>query len=184
MLKLSGFGDEITPDFEGQLQEMRKMGLNHIALRNLWGTNVLDLSPKQKKKARDLLRQHGMGVSEIGSPLGKVQINSSWKQEWERYERAIDMCHYFNCPRIRMFSFYFPKGREPEEFRDKVCEKLKKMTDRAEQEGIILLHENESNIYGENGFQCLDLAEMINSPHFRLIFDPANFVFSGMKATS
>ncbi|MDX9754488.1 MAG: Gfo/Idh/MocA family oxidoreductase [bacterium] len=184
MLKLSGFGDEITPDFEGQLIEMRKMGLNHIALRNLWNTNILDLNANQKKEARYQLRKYGMGVSEIGSPLGKVLITSTWKKEWERYERAIELAHFFNCPRIRIFSFYFPKGKAPEMYRDKVIDRLKQMTDRAEQEGLILLHENESNIYRENGYQCRDLAATIDSPHFRLIFDPANFVFSGTHATS
>ena len=184
MLKLSGFGDEITSDFEGQLQEMRKIGLNHIALRNLWDVNILDLSDEQKKQAKDLLRQYGMGVSEIGSPLGKVLITSSWKKEWQRFERGIAMAHYFNCPRIRIFSFYFPEGEPAEKYRTPVMDHLKQMTDRAEKEGLILLHENESHIYGENGFQCRDLAQTINSPHFRLIFDPANFVFSGMKSTS
>ena len=85
LLKLSGFGDEIAEDFTTQLQEMRKMDLNFIALRNLWGVNILNLSAAQAKRARDLLREYGMGVSEIGSPLGKVLITSSWKKEWQRY---------------------------------------------------------------------------------------------------
>ncbi len=182
MLKLSGFGDEIAEDFETQLVEMRKMNLNFIALRNLWGTNILDLNPKQKKKARDLLRKHGMGVSEIGSPLGKVSITSSWKKEWERYERAIEMAHYFQCPRIRIFSFYFPKGDPPEKHRTTVIKRLKEMAKRAEEEGIVLLHENEANIYGETGIRCKDLAESVNSPSFKLIFDPANYVFCGTHA--
>ncbi len=182
MLKISGFGDEIAKDFETQLEEMRNMNLNYIALRNLWGTNILDLNAKQKTRARNLLREHGMGVSEIGSPLGKIQINSSWKKEWERYEKAIEMAHYFNCPRIRIFSFYFPKGDSPEKHRASVIKRLKEMTDRAEKEGIVLLLENEANIYGEDGIHCRDLAESIDSPNFKLIFDPANFVHSGTKA--
>ncbi len=184
MLKLSGFGDEIAEDFEEQLREMRKMNLNHIALRNLWGVNVIDLSPAQKKRARDLLRQYGMGISEIGSPLGKVSINSSWKKEWARYESAIEKAHYFNCPRIRIFSFYFPKGEPSEKYRDQVVKRLKEMADRAEAEGIMLLHENEANIYGETGIHCKDLAEAVDSPNFKLIFDPANYLHSGTKAFS
>ncbi len=179
MLKISGFGDEIAEDFETQLCEMRKMNLNYIALRNLWGTNILDLNPKQKTRARNLLREYGMGVSEIGSPLGKIQINSSWKKEWERYERAIEMAHYFQCPRIRIFSFYFPKGDPPEKHRGTVIRKLREMADRAEKEGIILLNENEANIYGETGIHCRDMAKAVGSPNFKLIFDPANFVTTG-----
>lgn len=181
LLKLSGFGDEIAEDFETQLKEMRTMDLNYIALRNLWGVNILDLSPQQMKRARDLLRKYGMGVSEIGSPIGKVKINSSWKQEWLRYEKALEMAHYFNCPRIRIFSFYFPKNDPAEKHRAMVVKRLKEMSDRAEQEGVVLLHENEANIYGENGFRCKDLYEEVGSPNFQLIFDPANYVFVGQK---
>lgn len=179
MLKLSGFGDEIHENFETQLREMRKMDLNYIALRNLWGVNILNLNNRQKKQARDLLKKYGMGVSEIGSPLGKVLITSSWKKEWARYLKSVEMAHYFNCPRIRIFSFYFPKGRQPEEFRSTVIKRLKEMADHAEQEGIMLLHENESDIYGDNGLRCKDLAESIDSPNFKLIFDPANYVTDG-----
>jgi predicted dehydrogenase/sugar phosphate isomerase/epimerase len=182
MLKISGFGDEIAKEFETQLLEMRKMNLNYIALRNLWGTNILDLNPKQKTRAKNLLREFGMGVSEIGSPLGKIQINDSWEKEWERYERAIAMAHFFQCPRIRIFSFYFPEGDAPEKHRASVITKLKEMTDRAEKEGIVLLLENEGRIYGEDGIHCRDLAESINSPNFKLIFDPGNFVVCGTKA--
>ena len=132
MLKLSGFGDEIAEDFEAQLRELRKLDINHIALRNLWGINILDLKPAQKKKARDLLRQYGMGVSEIGTPLGKVLITSSWKKEWARYEKAIEMAHYFKCPRIRIFSFYFPKNEPREKYRTTVIKHLKEMATRAE----------------------------------------------------
>ncbi|HXK94821.1 MAG TPA: Gfo/Idh/MocA family oxidoreductase [bacterium] len=184
MLKLSGFGDEIAADFETQLREMRGMHLNHIALRNLWGTNILDLNPKQKKKAKDLLRKYGMGVSEIGSPLGKVLITDPWEKEWERYERAIEMAHYFLCPRIRIFSFYFPEGDKPEQHRAEVIRRLKEMAERAEQEGLLLLLENEARIYGEDGLHCKDLADSVNSPHFKLIFDPANYVTCGTKPFS
>ena len=184
MLKLSGFGDEIHQNFEIQLREMRKMDVNYIALRNLWGTNILDLNRRQKKDARDLLRKYGMGVSEIGSPLGKVLITSSWKKEWARYMKAVEMAKYFNCPRIRIFSFYFPKGRAPEEFRADVIKRLREMADFAEENDIMLLHENESNIYGDTGLRCKDLAEGVNSPNFKLIFDPANYVTDGSKPFS
>ncbi len=181
MLKISGFGDEIVEDFEGQLSHMRDMNLNYIALRNLWGTNILDLNPKQKKTAKELLRDYGMGVSEIGSPIGKVSITSSWKKEWARFEKAIEMAHYFNCPRIRIFSFYFPKGQPPEKYRSLVIKRLKEMADHAEKEDIILLHENEANIYGETGLRCVDLMEAVDSPSFKLIFDPANYVTCGTQ---
>ena len=176
MLKISGFGDEIAQDFETQLREMRKINLNYIALRNLWGVNILDLDAKQKKRAKELLKRYGMGVSEIGSPLGKALITDPWKKEWERYERAIEMAFFFQCPRIRIFSFYFPEGEPAERYRGAIIERFKEMAKRAESEGLLLLHENDAKIYGDTGLRCKDLVEAVDSPHFKLIFDPANYV--------
>ncbi len=181
MLKLSGFGDEIAPDFETQLRELRAMDVNFIALRNLWGTNILNLDSKQKENARGLLRRYGMGVSEIGSPLGKVQIADSWKDEWARYEKAIEVAHFFKCPRIRIFSFYFPKSEPIEKYRGEVIRRLRAMAERAEKENILLIHENEENIYGWDGIHCADMIRAVGSPNFKAVFDPSNFVTIGSR---
>ena len=181
MLKLSGFGDEIAEDFETQLSEMRKMGLNHIAPRNLWGTNILDLTRAQKKRAKDLLRKHGMGVSEIGSPIGKVLITGSWEEEWKRFERAIAAAKWFGCPRIRIFSYFFPKNQPREKYRREVIRRLREMARRAEEKGITLLHENDSDVYGEDGIHCVDLLKNVGSANFKAIFDPSNFVAIGSR---
>ena len=44
---------------------------------------------------------------------------------------------------------------------------------------VTLVHENERDIYGEQGEQCLDLMKSINSPRLRSAFDFANFVQAG-----
>jgi sugar phosphate isomerase/epimerase len=46
---------------------------------------------------------------------------------------------------------------------------------------IILLSENESNLYGESPENCLDVLETINSPYLKAVFDPANFILKGYK---
>lgn len=45
---------------------------------------------------------------------------------------------------------------------------------------IVMVHENETDIYGYSAGHCVDLATSINSEHFKLAYDPANFV-SGQK---
>lgn len=176
MLKLSGFGDEIAEDFETQLREMRRMDINFIALRNLWGTNILKLDEKQRQKARELLRKHGMGVSEIGSPLGKVLVTGSWTEERARFERALELTRFFRCPRIRLFSYMTPEGEPREKYRAEIIRRLREMAARAGKEGVFLLHENDTGMYGEDGIHCRDLLLSVGSPSFKAIFDPSNFV--------
>ncbi|GAI75801.1 unnamed protein product, partial [marine sediment metagenome] len=44
MFKLTGFGDEISPDLTTQLEVMGSVGIKHLELRGIKGKNVLELS--------------------------------------------------------------------------------------------------------------------------------------------
>jgi 3-dehydroshikimate dehydratase len=46
---------------------------------------------------------------------------------------------------------------------------------------VILVHENEKDIYGEHGKDCLDLMQAVDSPKLRSAFDFGNFVISGER---
>ena len=50
------------------------------------------------------------------------------------------------------------------------------MVDYAKERDIVLLHENEKNIYGDTAERCLDLMQNLACAHFKAVFDPANFV--------
>jgi sugar phosphate isomerase/epimerase len=49
----------------------------------------------------------------------------------------------------------------------------------AEKADIILLHENEHRIYGDDPARVVDLMETVDHPNFRAVYDPANYVFCG-----
>jgi sugar phosphate isomerase/epimerase len=46
---------------------------------------------------------------------------------------------------------------------------------------VVLVHENEKDIYGEKGRECLDLMRSVDSPKLRSAFDFANFVQAGER---
>ena len=50
------------------------------------------------------------------------------------------------------------------------------MSAYAAENDVILLHENEKEIYGDNAARCLDLMENLYCDHFKAVFDFANFV--------
>ena len=76
MVKLSGFADEISPDLGTQLDTLESLGIRYLELRAVWDKNVLDLSDKQIDQVKSELDRRGIGVSAIGSPIGKVAIPS------------------------------------------------------------------------------------------------------------
>ena len=81
---------------------------------------------------------------------------------------------------MRIFSFFVPQG-EAEKHREKVLDQMGKMAEIAEKEGVVLLHENEKDIYGDVPERCLDVLKTVNSKNLRAVFDPANFVQCGVE---
>jgi sugar phosphate isomerase/epimerase len=73
-----------------------------------------------------------------------------------------------------MFSFYIPKGSNPEDHRNEVIDRLCEMSEFFRDLGIYMCHENEKGIYGDTPERCLDLFKTF--PQLKCVFDPANFV--------
>ncbi len=180
-IKLSGFGDEIVEDFEGQLKNMSDMDLHAIELRGLWGTNVIDLSEDEKIKARALLERYEIEVSSIGSPIGKVSVEAPASEEMERFERAVDKALYFDAKYIRVFSFYPPEGEPLDVCRDAVMDRMRQMTDIARGADVTMVLENEKGLYGEQADRVADILNTVAAPQMKMAFDPANFVQVGQR---
>jgi sugar phosphate isomerase/epimerase len=178
MVKLSGFADEISPDLELQLGTLDSLQIRFLELRGVWGKNVLDLSNEELDTVKEQLHQRGIGVSAIGSPIGKVGIGSDFAEYRSRVQRAIDVANKMETPYIRMFSFYC-EDRDAD--RDEVMRRMQAMVDMAASGGVVMLHENEKGIYGEQPDRCLDMHETVQGDSFRATFDPANFVQAGVR---
>ena len=184
MIRLSAFADEISPDLEEQIVVLSSEKVRFLDLRGVWNTNVLDLSDQQVTRVKETLDAHGIGVAAIGSPIGKVPIDSSFNEHLHLFERAITVAQALQTPYIRIFSFYPPAASDrgainPAEYRDEVLRRLREMTARARAAAVILLHENEKDIYGDTIARCVDLLQGINDAHFQAVFDPANFIQCG-----
>lgn len=173
---LTGFGDEISPHLDEQLNLLKSEQISYIELRGVEGKGVLDLDKKEIREAGKTLEDRGVKVSCLASPIGKVSITEDFDTYMELFRKALDLACFFETKYIRLFSYYIPLGQKPEEFRDKVVERMKRKTELAQRKDIVLLHENEKKIYGDTYQRCLDILGSVGSPHLRAIFDPANFV--------
>jgi sugar phosphate isomerase/epimerase len=177
---LSGFADEIDPDPLIQVAVLEALGIAHIEVRSAWGTNIVDLPPERLDELGGLLRERGIGTSAIGSPIGKVPSSVDSDEEVARLRRVVAAAHALDARYVRIFSFYPPEGTKPEDVRDDVLARMAALAAVAEREGVVLLHENEKEIYGDTPQRCLDLIESVASPALRAAWDPANFVQVGV----
>jgi len=178
---LSGFGDEIDDDPAVQIAVLQALGANYIEVRSAWGTNVVDLSDDQLHALARLLSEKGMKVSAIASPIGKVDVSLPVDHEVERLRRAARAAKVLDAKYIRIFSFYYGEKVAVDSIRDDVIERMRALAAVAEEEGVVLLHENEKDIFGDVPDRVLDIIETVNSPALKVAWDAANFVQVGVK---
>jgi sugar phosphate isomerase/epimerase len=181
MWTLTGFADEISPELDQQLDTLVAEQMRFLELRGAWGTNVLKLSDQQVARVKADLAARGIGVSSIGSPIGKIGIVDDFAPHLDDFRRALHVAHELDSPFIRIFSFFIPAGDDPASHRGAVLDRLGQLVRAAEGSGITLVHENEKEIYGDIPSRCLDLLAAINSPILRAAWDPANFVQCGVR---
>lgn len=178
MFTYSAFADEIHPSFSVQMEVLKKYGISHIEARGINGKNIADYTPAEAKELKKQLDDNGFALSALGSPIGKIKITDPFAPELDRFRRVLELAEVFETKYIRMFSFYTDA---PEGCRDDVMERWSQYLEAARGLPVILLHENEKGIYGDNAERCLDLLQTMNSPQMRATFDPANFVQCGVK---
>ncbi|SEQ44405.1 sugar phosphate isomerase/epimerase family protein [Microlunatus flavus] len=181
MWTLSGFVDEIDADFATQCRVASELGLGYVEIRSAWGTNVLDLDDAQLEAVRRQLEASGLRVSSIGSPIGKIKIEDDFAPHLERMRHAADVARLLGAPFIRIFSFFIDTADDPDAHRDEVLRRMRALAEVAEQADVVLLHENEKEIYGDVPRRCHEIVEAVGSPHLRLAWDPANFVQVGVR---
>jgi sugar phosphate isomerase/epimerase len=183
MLKLAAFADEISPDLDEQIRVCRANGVTHFELRGVNRLNVLDFPNDLRREIRDKLRDNGMGVVSIGSPVGKSKINESWDRESDRFKVAVELAEFFGAPFVRIFSYYAPDpAQDVRTYRDEVVRRMRAKVDYlATVENVTIAHENEKDIYGDRGQHCLDLMRAVESPKLRCAFDFANFAQLGER---
>jgi sugar phosphate isomerase/epimerase len=181
MWTLSGFIDEISDDFSEQCKVAADLGLRYVEVRSAWGTNVLDLDDAQLATVRETLAEHGLKVSSIGSPIGKISIDDDFPPHLDRMRHAVEVAGTLEAPYIRIFSFFMPEGTDPDSRRDDVLSRMSALAEAAVYSDVILVHENEKEIYGDIPRRCLDIVTSVSSPKLQLAWDPANFVQVGVR---
>ena len=180
MWTLSGFADEIDPDLQIQCRMLNQLGITHIEFRSAWDVNVLDLSDAQLDETQGVLAEHNIAVSSIGSPIGKINIEDDFAEHVIRMQRALFVAQQLKAPYIRVFSFFLRPDQQPAEHRGEVIRRMRVLAEMAGAAGVVLLHENEKEIFGDVPERVLDIVESVNLPSLKLAWDAANYVQVGV----
>lgn len=181
--RLGVLTDEVNPDLAQALEFVREFKLEWVELRNVWGTYVMDLSPDQVRRARSMIDDLGLKVSNICTPFLKSRFPgsspirdsypvSSLDEQFEILKRAIDVAQAFNCRNIRTFSF--ARCPNPDELFQAVVDNIARGTELAAAAGHRLVLENIYDGTICTGPECARLCKAVPNRAFGLIWDPPN----------
>lgn len=176
-MQLYAFADEASWQIDGQIAAMRRNGLQGLEIRGVDGQSVADITVEKAREVRQKLEDAGLRCWSVGSPIGKIGIQSEdFPAHLDKLRHVLVLADVLDAQNVRMFSFFVPEGRAAE-YRNKVIDQMGQMLEAAKGTGIALCHENEKGIYGDVAVRCHDL--LTTFPELCGIFDPANFIQSG-----
>jgi len=194
--RVAVINDEISQDF-GRSCEVasREFGMQWIELRGMWDKNIIKLDAKEVAEARRIVAKYNLRVTDIASPLFKVDwkgaprskfsqaedfhADFTFDQQDEVLERAIDLAKTFHTDRVRCFDFWRLDDQAP--YRVAINEKLLDAANKAGKKGIILLLENDSGLNTATGAEAAKVLNAVKSPHLMMNWDPGNAAASGEK---
>lgn len=177
---LSAFADEYSNSFTEQLEALRSFGIGYVEVRGVDGKNISVLTPDDVREMKQKLDYYGIGVSAMGSPIGKIKLDGDVRGHFEMAKRVFESANELGAKYVRMFSFYAPDGKNILDCKSEVFEHLFALKDLAREHGTVLCHENEAEIYGSVPERCLEIHNAFGG-EIKTVFDMGNYVLEGVK---
>ena len=174
-IKLCAFSDEADSSLDGQIVALKRNNIPYMEMRTVNGKNVTTLTLDEAKAIKEKLDENGIEVWSIGSPIGKVDINTDFDEYLGLVKHTCQLANILGAKRIRMFSFFNAYDQKK-----KVFDYLNKMVEVANAYGVQLCHENEKDIYGDTKERVKEV--MDNTKGLKYIYDPANYLQCGESA--
>jgi len=196
--KLSVINDEVSQDFERSCQVIsQEFGLGYIELRGMWGKNILKLNANETAEAQRLLKKYDLKVTDIASPLFKVDFpgaplskkfasrrdqfmaDFAYHQQDDVLAMCIDKAKVFGTDHVRIFDFWRLDDQAP--YRAEINKKLHYAAVKAKKNGITLMVENEFACNTATGAEAAKLMAAVPAP-LMMLWDAANAAMNGEQA--
>jgi L-ribulose-5-phosphate 3-epimerase len=193
--RVAVINDEVSQDLGRSCEVItREFGLEWIELRGMWNKNLLNLDAKEIDEARRILEKYKLRVTDIASPLFKVdwpgapkskfspkgpQFNAdfTYEQQGEVLDRSIELAKAFQTDRVRCFDFWRLEDQTP--YRAAMNEKLLAAAGVAGKKSVTLLLENEPACNTGTAAEAAKVLAELKSPYLLLNWDPGNAASRG-----
>ncbi len=178
---LTGIGDEAGNTLDAQIRATQALGWKHIEMRGVEvpgfpKANFHEIPDKAFDYAAAALEEAGIGVYCFGSTVMNwaKTVSTPFDVTHGEVERCIPRMQRLGTKYVRIMSF--KPGDAEEEIPAVVFERVREVTKRFLDAGLIPVHENCMNYGGMSWQHALQLIE--KAPGLKWVFDTANPVFN------
>jgi L-ribulose-5-phosphate 3-epimerase len=190
--KLGIITDEITQDLAQAADFISEYHLHYCELREIWSRNMMNATAADVDRARKIIEDHGLTVSDIASPIfkwnlpqmpAKAEKRDTFKANFTEDDRdsllhkSFELAHTLGARKVRIFSYW--RVEQPEKAFPYVRDRLARAAELAGQNDIMLVLENEHTCNVGTGEELGHLLSEVNSPHLKGNWDPGNAAMLG-----
>jgi sugar phosphate isomerase/epimerase len=182
-VRFAAVGDEAGPGLDSQLAAVRRLGWDLVELRNVDGQALADLPAAAFDRLVHRLAAAGLGTVCVDSRIANWArpVTGPLDLDVAELDVLAERCAALGTRYVRVMS-YPNDGLPDEEWGREAVRRLRLLAERAEQAGLVLLHENCSGWAGRDADRVLRLLAEVDSPALGLVFDTGNGVEYGYDA--
>lgn len=173
-IRYAGIGDEAGRGLTGQIAALRTLGWHLIELRTVDGVAIADLSDRAFGRLADRLAAAAIHVVCVDSQIANWSrpITGPFQHDLAELSVLARRCARLGTRYVRIMS-YPNDGLTDADWGREAQRRLRLLTLRARDHGLVLLHENCSGWAAASARRMLDLLDMAGSA-LRLLFDIGN----------
>ena len=177
-LTLAAIGDEAGATPAAQIAAVELLGWSGLELRTVDGIPLGELGSNEFAGVLRAVREAGLVVPCLASRIGNWArpITAPVDEDLRELDVLGDQADALGTRHVRIMSW--PNDALPEpEWRERVLDRVVRLVDRAEQRGLVLVHENCSGWAGAEPKRKLALVDA--APAMRVLFDTGNGIAHG-----
>lgn len=86
---LHAFADEAGQDLNEQIAALRENGYEGMEIRKIEDKNISKLTLEEAKEIDKRMKDAGLCVRSIGSPIGKIKMDADFEEHMDLYKHTL-----------------------------------------------------------------------------------------------
>ena len=168
--------DEVSPDFREAVFHAKEWRISIFELRVLRSGRVPNINTQELKEIRAIAEGSGLRISALSPGIFKFPLSQRKELEEElttTLPKTLEQAQLLGASMVIVFGFQRKEGEAESDF-SCVMEWMNRAAERAQQDGVKLIIENEPGFWCDSGANTAKLLRSVNSPFLRANWDPCN----------